>query len=55
MLLIINNSALTLVPTTVLTLRAAAGSADPGVIIPFALISSAISTVIAIVLGLIFR
>lgn len=55
MLLILNNSALTIVPTTVLTLRAAAGSVDPGIILPYALVSSAASTVIAIIMGMIFK
>ena len=40
MLLVINNSSLTLVPTTVIALRAAAGSASPGAIIPAALAAS---------------
>lgn len=55
MLLIINNSALTLIPTTILTLRAAAGSSDAAVIIPYVIVSSLISTVIAVVLGLVFK
>lgn len=55
MLLILNNSALTIVPTTVLALRAAAGSADAAGIVPFAIVASLVSTIVAVVLGLIFR
>ncbi|MBS6476179.1 MAG: hypothetical protein KH354_09465 [Clostridiales bacterium] len=47
MLLVINNSSLTLVPTTVIALRAAAGSASPGAIIPAALAASLVSTLAA--------
>ena len=46
MLLVLNNSALTLLPTTVLTLRAAAGSADAAGILPASLAASAVSTVL---------
>ena len=55
MLLVLNNSALTLLPTTVLTLRAAAGSADAASILPASLAASAVSTVTAVILGVIFR
>ena len=55
MLLVLNNSALTLLPTTVLTLRAAAGSADAAGILPASLAASAVSTVTAVILGVIFR
>lgn len=55
MLIILNNSALTLIPTTVLTLRATSGSADAAVIIPYAIISSVISTIVAVILGSVFK
>ena len=55
MLLILNNSALTIIPTTVLTLRASAGSANASMIIPYAIAASVISTVTALILGRIFR
>ena len=55
MLLILNNSALTLIPTTVLTLRAAAGSQDAAMIIPYAIAASVISTIAAIILGRVFK
>lgn len=55
MLLVLNNSALTIVPTTVLTLRAAAGSTNPSIILPYALVSSAASTAIAIIMGKVFK
>ena len=55
MLLILNNSALTLIPTTVLTLRAAAGSQDAAMIIPYAIAASVISTIAAILLGRVFK
>lgn len=50
MLLALNNAGLQLAPTTVISLRAAAGSADPaGIWLP-ALIASGVSTVVAAIL-----
>ena len=51
MFLLVNASSLQLVPTTVLSLRAAAGAANPGDILLPALIGSAASTVCAVCLG----
>ena len=50
MLLVINNSSLQLMPTTVMALRAQAGSASPADIWPVALIASAAATVTAAML-----
>lgn len=47
MLLALNNSSLQLMPTTVIALRAAAGSSDPAGIWPAAMASSAAATVAA--------
>lgn len=47
MLLVLNNSSLQLMPTTVIALRAAAGSASPADIWPAALAASAAATVTA--------
>lgn len=55
MLLILNATSLQLLPTTVLTLRAAAGSADPGAIIAPGLLCSFASTVAGVGAGLICR
>lgn len=46
MLLVLNNTGLTLLPTTVITLRQAAGSADPAGIWGPSLVVSAVATVI---------
>lgn len=51
MFLLINASSLQLIPTTVISLRAASGSADPGAIVLPALIGSAAATICAIGLG----
>ena len=50
MLLALNNSSLQLLPTTVITLRAAAGAAHPADIWPATLVSSGVATVVAAVL-----
>ena len=50
MLLALNNSSLQLMPTTVITLRAAAGAAHPADIWPATLVSSGVATVVAAVL-----
>lgn len=47
MLLALNNSSLQLMPTTVITLRSAAGAASPADIWPVTLISSGVATVAA--------
>lgn len=54
-LLVINNSSLTLVPTTVIALRAQASSAAPSEIFPAALLASAISTVFAVIFNILLR
>jgi len=54
-LLVINNSSLTLVPTTVIALRAQAGSASPSEIFPAALLASAVSTIFAIIFSIALR
>lgn len=51
MFLLVNASSLQLVPTTVLSLRAAAGAPNPGDILLPALIGSAASTLCAVALG----
>jgi len=55
MFLVINASSLQLFPTTVVALRAAAGSTQPASILAATLISTGISTVAAIVVCLFFR
>lgn len=48
--LAVNASALQIIPTTMISLRAAAGSAQPGAILVPSLVASAIATCLAIVL-----
>ena len=55
MLLILNATSLQLLPTTVLTLRVAAGSADPNAILLPSLLSTLVSTVTGVLLGLLCR
>jgi spore maturation protein A len=55
MFLVINASSLQLFPTTVVTLRAAAGSAAPASILAATLVSTGISTVVAIVSCIMLR
>ena len=55
MLLILNATSIQLSPTTVLALRAAAGSADAGAIVLPSLVCTAVSTAVGAVLGLICR
>lgn len=52
MLLILNATSLQLLPTTVLTLRAAAGSADAQAVVLPTLACTAVSTLIGVLLGL---
>lgn len=53
--MVINASCLQLIPTTVIALRNAAGSADPAGILPQVWISSIISTVTAIIFYYVFK
>ncbi|MCP3867849.1 MAG: spore maturation protein [Gammaproteobacteria bacterium] len=53
--LAINTSSITLLPTGVIALRAAAGSADPAGILPTTLFATACSTVAAIIAALTYR
>ncbi len=55
MLLILNATSLQLLPTTVLTLRAAAGSADVNAVLMPTLLCTAFSTLVGTALGLICR
>ena len=55
MLLILNATSIQLIPTTVLALRAAAGSVDAGAIVLPSLVCTAVSTAVGAVLGLICR
>lgn len=55
MFLLINASSLQLIPTTVISLRAACGAADPSRIVLPALIGSAASTLCAVLLGKLCR
>ena len=55
MLLIINATSIQLLPTTVIALRAAAGSADPGAIVLPTLLCTAISTATGVGLGRLMR
>ncbi len=55
MLLILNATSLQLLPTTVLTLRTAAGSADPGAIIAPGLLCSFVATIAGVGAGLLCR
>ncbi len=52
MLLILNATGLQLLPTTVLTLRIAAGSSQPNAIIPATLVSTGAATLAGVMLGL---
>lgn len=55
MLLIINATSIQLLPTTVLTLRIGAGSADPNAILLPTLLSTAVSTGVGVLLGCLCR
>lgn len=55
MFLAINTSSVTLIPTKVIALRAAAGSDDPSIIIMSTLFATLISTMVAISLALLFQ
>ena len=55
MLLIINATSIQLLPTTVLTLRIGAGSADPNAIVLPSLAATAVSTGVGVLLGLLCR
>lgn len=51
MLLIVNASSIQLVPTTIISLRAAAGAASPADITPVTLLATLVTSIIAIVFG----
>lgn len=53
--LAINTSGVTLLPTGVIAIRAAAGSADPAAILPTTLVATACSTLVAIAAAFIYR
>lgn len=53
--LAINTSSITLLPTGVIALRAAAGSADPAGILPTTLFATVCSTIVAIIAALSYR
>lgn len=53
--LAINTSSITLLPTGVIALRAAAGSADPAGILPTTLFATAFSTLVAVLAAKLFR
>lgn len=55
MLLILNATSIQLIPTTVLALRAGAGSANPGAVLVPGLLCTGLSTLTGVVLGLICR
>lgn len=55
MLLIINATSIQLLPTTVLTLRIAAGSVQPNAILLPSMVSTAVSTLTGVLLGLCCR
>ena len=55
MLLILNATSIQLLPTTVITLRTAAGSSDPGRMILPTLLCTSVSTLTGILLGLLLR
>ena len=55
MLLIINATSIQLLPTTVVALRAAAGSSDPGAVILPTLLCTAVSTVTGVFFGCLMR
>ena len=55
MLVVCNTASIQLIPTTVLALRAAAGSVDAGAIVLPSLVCTAVSTAVGAVLGLICR
>lgn len=53
--LALNTSSITLIPTTVIALRAASGSLDPTMIVPTALVATICSTGVAVALDRLFR
>jgi len=53
--LAMNTSSITLIPTTIIALRAAAGSLNPAMIVPTALVATCCSTVVGITLDRFFR
>lgn len=55
MLLILNATSIQLIPTSVLTLRVAAGSAEPGAVVLPSLACTALSTAVGAALGMLCR
>lgn len=53
--LAMNTSSVTLIPTTIIALRAASGSLNPAMIVPTALIATCCSALAAVVLDRLFR
>ena len=53
--LALNTSSITLIPTTVIALRAASGSLEPTMIVPTTIIATACSTIIAVSFDRLFR
>jgi spore maturation protein A len=53
--LALNTSSITLIPTTVIALRAASGSLEPTMIVPTTIVATACSTLVAITFDRIFR
>lgn len=53
--LAINTSSVTLLPATVIALRAASGSADPTAIVPTTIVATACSTAVALAVDVLYR
>lgn len=53
--LALNTSSITLIPTTIIALRAASGSLNPAMIVPTALVATCTSTLVAVSLDRLFR
>jgi len=53
--LALNTSSITLIPTTVIALRAASGSLEPTMIVPTAIVATCCSTFVAVALDRLFR
>lgn len=53
--LALNTSSITLIPTTIIALRAASGSLNPAMVVPTALVATCTSTLVAVSLDRLFR
>lgn len=53
--LVLNTSGVTIIPTTIISLRAAAGSNSPGYVLPFCIIATTCSTIGGLILDYIIR